>query len=247
MARLSGVDAKVVRDASRGALLGYAEAAVENSRTLLDDAEMLLAGDRHARAYAMAVLSVEESGKATGLLALALMPDDHRARMSLRSLAKLLEQHKLKQLGGILIAAVQWGRPGMSARLAATPVDELAELLNGMQTQADVTDYMKLRGLYADMARDGSVSRPSSITKAEAIEQVRRARDVVATASSLTDQKLMAVFANPPAEAMTISSVVFDTYINASSIDTASDAATVIHEVLGAARVHLGGKLPGEA
>jgi AbiV family abortive infection protein len=160
LVRLGDVDARVVRDGSRAALVGYVQAIGENARGLLDDAELLLAKGRHARAYALAVLSVEEFGKATGVIALVLMPAEDRAAMSVRSVGKLLEQHKQKQLGGMLLPAVQWGKPGMSARLAATPADQLAELFDSTTAQAETADQLKLRGLYADIARDGSISRP---------------------------------------------------------------------------------------
>ena len=112
------------------------------TRSLLDDAELLLAKPRPARAYALAVLSVEEFGKATGVLALALMPEDLRASMSVRPLRKLLEEHEVKQLGGMLIAAVQWGKPGMSASMAATLVDQLAQLFEGTAALAGAADQV---------------------------------------------------------------------------------------------------------
>ena len=69
------MDLRAVKAASRPELLACAAAAAENAQDLLDDAELLSDAGRHARAYSLAVLAVEEFGKATSLLALAAMPE----------------------------------------------------------------------------------------------------------------------------------------------------------------------------
>jgi AbiV len=126
LATLQCVAVKGVAAADRPALVRHAAAIMENGQGLLDDAELLLGAGRHARAYSLSALAIEEFGKAGSVLALAMMPDEIRARAPVR---ELLEWHRLKQTGGLLMAVVQLGTPGISARIAGTPADQLAGIL----------------------------------------------------------------------------------------------------------------------
>jgi len=58
-----------VKTAAAPELVRCAVGAAVNARDLLDDAEFLSGAARNARAYAMAALAVEESGKAVSLAA----------------------------------------------------------------------------------------------------------------------------------------------------------------------------------
>jgi AbiV family abortive infection protein len=51
-----------------------------NAHRLLDDAEVLLAGNRWPGAQALAALACEEFGKAGGALVLSIVPAEHRRR-----------------------------------------------------------------------------------------------------------------------------------------------------------------------
>lgn len=82
------MDLGAVRAAATPKLAACAAGAAANARGLLDDAELLAAGARHARAYALAALAVEESGKAIALAALGTMPEQLRAQAPL---GRLLE------------------------------------------------------------------------------------------------------------------------------------------------------------
>jgi AbiV family abortive infection protein len=75
------MDFTAVRAAGRAELVGYAAAIARNGHLLIDDAELLLANCRWPRAYALAALAVEEFGKASGVLILALMPDTIRGEV----------------------------------------------------------------------------------------------------------------------------------------------------------------------
>jgi AbiV family abortive infection protein len=163
-----GVDLRAVKAASRPELVAYAAAAAENAQHLLDDAQLLFDAGRQPRAYTLGVLSVEEFGKAVSLLALAAMPANLRAQAPVR---RLLECHQLKQVGGLLMAAM--------------PLTVLKQILDGMDTFAQDADQLKLRGLYVDMQRGARIRRPSEITQAEVSEQLCRARQVALSASLL--------------------------------------------------------------
>jgi AbiV family abortive infection protein len=118
------------------------EAAV-NARGLLKDAQILAGAHRWPRAYSLSALAVEECGKAAGLSALAMMPDALRARAPV---GRLLGWHQLKQVGGLLIAAVTYGSPGAAAKLAAMNAAELARIFSGLEAPADEADRLRRRG-----------------------------------------------------------------------------------------------------
>ncbi len=179
------MDLRAVKAASRPELLAGVAAAAENMQGLLDDAELLSGAGRHARAYSLAVLAVEEFGKATCLLALAAMPENLRAQAPVR---RMLEWHQLKLVGGMLMAVVTLGPPGPAARLAAMPITQVGQILDTTDAFAEDADRLKLRGLYMDMDRDGRIPRPSEITEAEVSGQLGRARQVASSASMLRER-----------------------------------------------------------
>src|SRR5215475_6953436 len=112
------MDFQAVKDASRPELVACANAAAQNGRDLLADAELLSDADRHPRAYSLAVLAVEEYGKAVSLLTLAVMPENLRAQAPVR---RMLECHPIKQVGGLLLAVLPLSEPGPAESLATMP------------------------------------------------------------------------------------------------------------------------------
>src|SRR5260221_11607822 len=173
------MDLGAVKAASRPDLLACVGAAAENTQGLLNDAELLSAAGQHARAYSLAVLAVEEFGKATSLMALAAMPKSLRAQAPVR---RMLEWHQLKLVGGMLMAVVTFCPPGGAARLAAIPITQLEQILDTTDRFAEDSDRLKLRGFYVDMDRDGRIRRPSEITETEVSAQLCRARHAASTA-----------------------------------------------------------------
>jgi AbiV family abortive infection protein len=140
------VDLNAVKEASPPELAACAIAAARNTQSLLEDAELLAASGRTARAYSLAVLAVEEAGKAAELTALTGMPESLRAQAPLR---RMLEWHQLKLVGGMLVTVLPLG--GVGPWLAAMPADELAQTLSVLDAPADEADQLKRRGFYVDM------------------------------------------------------------------------------------------------
>jgi len=193
------MDLKAVKEASRQQLIACAAAAATNGRDLLDDAELLSDAARHPRAYSLAVLAVEEYGKAVSLLSLAVMPENLRAQAPVR---RMLECHPMKQIGGLLLAVLPPSELGPAASLAAMPLTQLTQILDSMDAFVQDADRLKLRGLYVDMQRNARIRRPSEITKAEVSDEIGRARQVAASASLLCDSGVIDRLADPPAEAI---------------------------------------------
>jgi AbiV family abortive infection protein len=190
------VDLNAVKEASPPELAACAIAAARNTQSLLEDAELLAASGRTARAYSLAVLAVEEAGKAAELTALTGMPESLRAQAPLR---RMLEWHQLKLVGGMLVTVLPLG--GVGPWLAAMPADELAQTLSVLDAPADEADQLKRRGFYVDMERGRRIREPSEITETDVESQLSRARlAATSVASALLGPNAQARLAHPPAE-----------------------------------------------
>jgi AbiV family abortive infection protein len=230
------MDLGAVKAASRPELLAFSTAAAENGHCLLDDAESLLLTGRHARAYSLAVLAVEEFGKATGLVALSALPANLRAQAPV---GRMLEWHQLKLVGGMLMAVVGFGPPCVAARLAAMPITELEQILDATHASADDADRLKRGGLYVDMHRGGLIRKPSEITEAEVSVQLGRARQVASSASLLRDPGVQARFADPPAETIELSRALVRAFARAGNVRTPKAAAAVVLAAVTKLQEHL--------
>ncbi|MDP9476854.1 MAG: AbiV family abortive infection protein [Actinomycetota bacterium] len=111
-----------------------------NARELLDDARFLFEGGRHARAAALAILSLEENFKKLMLLVHPLIRDDPQGR---REFWRAYANHKVKS-----------GMPGsFPFMLGRIGEEERAALTKELERWADT---LKQRGLYADCYRRGA-------------------------------------------------------------------------------------------
>jgi AbiV family abortive infection protein len=218
------VDLGAVKAAATPELARCAVGAAANAQGLLDDAVVLSANARHARAYALAALAVEEAGKAASLGTLAMMPAGLRARAPI---GRMLEWHQLKLVGGMLMAAVPFGPRTIAAQLAAMPKSRVTEVVGNAQMLAQDQDRLKQRGLYADIDRSGRVRLPSEITGADVGAQLGRARQAVSAASVLLDPGAPAFLANPPTEAIELCRALVSALAEAGYGRTAEAAADV--------------------
>ena len=210
-------------------LVKCAVGAAANAQDLLDDAEVLSAAGRHARAYALAALAVEEAGKAASLGSLAIMPLSLRAQAPL---GRMLEWHQLKLVGGMLIAAVPHGHRTVAAQLSAMPPSQVAGILDNAQALAHDQDRLKQRGLYADMDSGGQVRLPSEVGEADVAAQLGLARQAVSSARALIDPAMPAFLANPPAEVVEFCRALVSAFAKARSGRTAQAAADVFLEAV---------------
>jgi AbiV family abortive infection protein len=233
------VDLEAVKAASTPDLISGAVGAAVNAERLIDDAELLTAGGRHGRAYAVAALAVEEAGKAASLTALAIMPAGLLAQAPV---GRLLEWHQWKLMDGLLITAETWrravpfGAPTLAAQFAAMPPDQVAGILKDAQVLAQDVDRLKQRGLYADIDPGGQVRLPSEVTEADVAAQLGRARLAVSSASALQVPGTAALIANPPAEAIEFSRALVTAFAEAGPGRTPEAAAGVMLNVVGKLR-----------
>lgn len=219
------MDLRAVKAASRAELSACAVAAARNAQELLYDAEMLAACGSRARTYSLAVLAVEESGKAAGLTAVAGLPNGMRTHAVA---GRLLQWHQLKQVGGLLIAAVTFEAPGVAAKLAAMPATQVTQILRSLSVSAEEADRLKRRGLYVDMGPSGRIREPSEISEAEVTTQFVRARQAAASADMLLHPEVQARIARPPAEAIALCAALARALTLAGYARTPEAAADVV-------------------
>jgi AbiV family abortive infection protein len=200
-------------------------AAARNAQGLLHDSEMLAASGAAARAYSLAALAVEECGKALAVATLAVLPKRQRQHAAL---GKLLEWHQLKQVGGLLLAAVSLEEPGVARKLAAMPATQAIQLLRSVNTSADEADRLKRRGLYVDMERHGRIREPSEITGAEVASLLDQARRATASAGLLLREDAQARIANPSPEAIELARALVSELSHVRGVRTPEAATDVM-------------------
>ncbi len=225
------MDLEAVKAAATPDLVKCAVGAAVNAQGLLDDAELLSAAGRHARAYALAALAVEEAGKAADLAALAVMSVSLRAQAPV---GRMLEWHQLKLVVGLLITAVPLDT--FSVQLAAMPSSRVAGILEDAPVLAEDVDRLKQRGLYADIDRGGQVRLPSEVTEAEVPVQLGRARLAVSSASALLAPGMAARLASPPAEPIEFCRAVVTAFAETGPSRTPQAAADVVLNAVGKLR-----------
>ena len=219
------MDLRAVKAASKTELSACAVAAARNAHGLLHDAEVLARSGSAARAYSLAALAVEECGKAAGLTALVALPKTLRTQAPV---GRLLEWHQLKQVGGLLTAAVTWEGPGVAPKLAAMPAARAAQILRTLCVPAEEADRLKRRGLYVDMDRGGRIREPSEITEAEVTSQLTWARQAADSAGVLLGPQAQAWLANPPAEAIELARALVSVLTQAGHARTPEAAVDVL-------------------
>jgi AbiV family abortive infection protein len=229
------VDLRAVKASTQPDLAACAIAAARNAQGLLDDAELLAGAGRTGRAYSLAVLAVEECGKALDLTALAVMPPRLRARAPL---GRMLKWHQLKLVGGLLIAVLPLG--GVASWLAVMPANEVVQTLSILDA-ADEADNLKRRGFYVDMDRDGRIRDPSEVTEPELASQLGRARQAAASvASVLLGPRAQARLAHPPGEGVELVEELVTALTEAGDARTPKSAADVILKAVTSFRARRG-------
>jgi AbiV family abortive infection protein len=233
-----------VRTAPTPVLTRSTVAAARNARSLVEDAELLTAAGRPARAYALAVLAVEEVGKAGSLATLAAMPEQLRSQAPV---GRMLEWHQLKLVGGMLIAAlpfapVPFAPPVLGTKLATTPVDELAQLLDNAQAAAQQLDNIKQRGLYADVDRSGQVREPEELAASQIREQLGQAQQAASSANALLRPGAQEVIASPGPESVEYSRALVSAFAQAGHGRSPQAAADVLLNAV----ANLQGRTPTE-
>ncbi|MBB4910553.1 AbiV family abortive infection protein [Actinophytocola algeriensis] len=143
-------------------LLHTARHAIANAAALLQDAELLLSHHRWPRAHALAVLALEEVGKAGICLGALGYQEDQAQDFWLE-----FRDHKAKLHFAGAALQVLFGSEGQAEALVA--------LVAAAQTEATSEHAQKLRGFYVDLDRQsGAILRPEAIDEAAASRTIER-------------------------------------------------------------------------
>ncbi|MDE0149323.1 MAG: AbiV family abortive infection protein [Rhodospirillaceae bacterium] len=151
-------------------------AARRNARRLADDAKLLLEADRYPTAAAMAVLSIEESGKITILRQFASIPDTERKR-----LWREYQSHQKKN--------VMWILPDLVAS-GARDLDSLAPAADTSGEHTALLDQIKQISLYTDCLGNAHWTEPEKVIDREVANRLVSTADLLARSSFTTETEI---------------------------------------------------------
>lgn len=183
----SGWQKEVTRDLEDN-LLKAAHACMNNANTLLDDANLLLSNNRYARATALAVLSMEECGKALHLIFCITRHEWNS------EIYKGISQHNTKQtyVEGVLnlvealldrpaeIAALMSQNPSMNDMYSSLePLkDSAMEVVKKTHKKPEL-DKLKQHAFYVGVTKDARISsEPKSISEDQSKTVLLRAERI---------------------------------------------------------------------
>jgi AbiV family abortive infection protein len=141
-----------------------ARAALDNAQRLLTDASTLLEAGSAPTAHSLAVLALEEVGKA--VICVGGFAGDDNQITTRSKFKEEIRDHKAK---------LQWVRNSLDlVRSVLTFQPEMAEsskvYMEALQKQVANDHAKKLRGLYVGLANSDEVETPASVTPEEARE-----------------------------------------------------------------------------
>ena len=151
-------------------------AARRNARRLAEDAKLLLEAGRYPTATALAVLSIEESGKMSILRGFASIPDTERQRQW-----QEYRSHRKKNAMWILPSLVASG---------ARDLDSLRPAANVSGEHTALLDQLKQISLYTDCLGNAHWSEPEKIIESELAKHLVSTADLLAGDSSITAKEI---------------------------------------------------------
>ena len=152
-------------------------AAAENARRLIEDAQTILDADRYPSAAALAILSIEESGKISILRGLALVRDDKELVDRWRS----YRSHTKKNTGWIL--------PDLVAKGART-LEDFRPMFDELADHPLVLDHIKQIAFYTDCLGNANWSIPSKIIDRELASSLVKIAWVLAHDKRVTPREI---------------------------------------------------------
>lgn len=133
--------------------------AKENAKRLLDDAELLFENGRIERSVALAILSIEESGKSSIIRSILLTDDAKDLKKEWQNYRK----HTAKNLSWILPELVSKG---------ARNLEEFRPIFNSENDHGQVLDNLKQLSFYTDVFSSKKWSDPKDVIDKELAEMI---------------------------------------------------------------------------
>ena len=152
-------------------------AARRNARRLADDAKLLLDAERFPTAAALAVLSIEETGKIGILRHLAFLPE----MVDRRKIWKDYRSHRSKN--------VAWIRPSLFAN-GARDLDSFRLATDSSAKHTALLDQYKQLSLYTDCLGSGNWSEPEEVVDVQVASSLVGIADLQAQGSTITVKEI---------------------------------------------------------
>jgi AbiV family abortive infection protein len=152
-------------------------AAARNAERLARDATLLFENKRYASALALAVLSIEESGKSRIFRELALARDERERRECWR---EYRSHTKKNQLWPLFETFMKGGRRAEDFKSLLAPEAEHAHQL----------DKVKQIAIYTDSYKKGHWSVPEQIVERELAQSLLTAAEVLSRHRSVTTEEI---------------------------------------------------------
>jgi AbiV family abortive infection protein len=143
-------------------------AAIQNAKRLSNDAKMLLDNGSLPSSVALAILSIEESGKVSILRSMALARDDEERR----DLWRDYRWHTKKNVMWILPELVKDG---------ATKLEDFREVFDEDSDHPKVLDQLKQLALYTDCLGSANWSIPDTVIDQSLAKSIVRVADLIST------------------------------------------------------------------
>jgi AbiV family abortive infection protein len=125
-------------------------AALRNARRLADDATLLLHNKRHCSATALAILSIEESGKLSILRMLAAADSADQAKRTWREYRSHTKKNAMRAFLDLFMDG-------------ARRLDQFAPLFDPEAEHPHLIDQVKQLAVYSDCLGDGHWSEPDDV------------------------------------------------------------------------------------
>lgn len=133
--------------------------ALENAKSLYEDAKLLYDNEKYARAISLAILSIEESGKPS-IIRSILLEDDPK---ELSKLWKSYRRHQDKNSMWIIPELILKG---------AKKIDDLRKVVDKDSDHFQILDDLKQLCFYSDVFTKGKLSIPQNVATKEIAQSI---------------------------------------------------------------------------
>lgn len=152
-------------------------AALQNAKRLADDAEILLKNKRYPSAASLAILSIEEAGKASILRGLSVARDDK----DLKESWKEYRSHTKKNAAWIIADLVKSG---------ARKLEDFRPMFEKDAEHPFLLDHVKQLGFYTDCLGDANWSIPENIVDEGIAKKMVVLAKVFASDKNITEKEI---------------------------------------------------------
>lgn len=152
-------------------------AAQANARRLAHDAKLLLDSDRLPSAVALAILSIEESGKLSILRGLAVAKSDEQLKDAWR-------EYRTHTAKNRLWPAVELMKKG------ARKLDDFASLVSGDADHPALLDQLKQIALYTDCLGQRHWSKPDTVISKQIATDLVRTAELLSRGDDISSREM---------------------------------------------------------